>query len=66
MTDENAEKLLKRVFELEEDRLNLKQKYFKKIKRVVPTVKAARFFQIENQLNMVVDLQIASALPLIQ
>jgi hypothetical protein len=32
----------------------------------MPATKAARFFQIENQLNMVLDLQVAASLPLIK
>ena len=66
MTDEVAERLMKEAFKLEEDRVALRKKYFKKMKRIVPIVKAVRFFQLDNQLNMVIDLQIAAALPLIQ
>jgi hypothetical protein len=32
----------------------------------VPAKKAAQFFQIENQLNAALDLQLAAALPLIK
>jgi hypothetical protein len=32
--------------------------------KVIPAVKAAWFFQIENQINMAIDLQVAAALPL--
>jgi hypothetical protein len=32
----------------------------------MPATKAARFFQLENQLNMALDLQVAAALPLIK
>jgi hypothetical protein len=66
MTDADATKLAGDVFDLEGKRIDLKRKYFKKFSKVVPPLKAARFFQIENQLNMVLDLQIAAALPLIK
>ncbi len=66
MTDEQATDLAKRAFELESKRTDLKRTYFKKFKKVIPAVKAARFFQIENQINMVIDLQIAASLPLIK
>jgi hypothetical protein len=66
MTDKDAAKLATDVFDLEEKRTDLKRKYFKKFARVVPALKAARFFQIENQLNMALDLQIAASLPLIK
>lgn len=66
LTDAQATTLAKKTFELEEKRTALKRKYFKQFSKVVPAVKAARFFQIENQLNMALDLRVAGALPLIK
>lgn len=66
MTDDQARALAREVFNLEEQRTDLKRKYFRKFQEAIPAVKAARFFQIENQLNMVLDLRIAAALPLIK
>jgi hypothetical protein len=66
MTDAQARTLANQVFDLESKRTNLKRKHFKKFCKVIPPLKATRFFQIENQLNMVIDLQVASALPLIK
>jgi hypothetical protein len=66
MTDEQATALAKTAFDVEEKRNALKRKYFKKFCKVMPPVKAARFFQIENQLNMAIDLRLAAALPLIK
>jgi hypothetical protein len=63
MTDEEARVLAKNVFSMEEQRTTLKRKYFSKFQKAVPATKAARFFQIENQLNMVIDLRLAAALP---
>ena len=66
MTDDQANDLALKVFNLEEKRTDLKRKYFKKFRKVIPALKAARFFQIENQINMVIDLQVAGSLPLIK
>lgn len=66
MSDKEAAGLAAESFKLEEKKTDLKRKYFKKFKKVIPAVKAARFFQIENQLNMVLDLQVAASLPLIK
>jgi hypothetical protein len=66
MTNGQATQLAKEAFDLEAQRTDLKRDYFEKFSKVIPPLKAARFFQIENQLNMVVDLQIASSLPLIK
>lgn len=66
MTDRQATDLAKRVFDLENKRVKLKRTWFKKFSKVVPAKKAAQFFQIENQLNAALDLQLAAALPLIR
>jgi len=65
MTDEKAGELGARALELEEARTVLKKKYFEKIQAEMSPVTAARFLQVENQLTMVLDLQIASQVPLI-
>ncbi len=66
MTNERANELAHKAFALETNRTDLKRKYYKKFLKVIPALKAARFFQIENQLNMALDLQLAANLPLIK
>lgn len=66
MTDKQATALANKVLNLEEKRTRLKRTWFKKFSKVVPAKKAAQFFQIENQLNAALDLQLAAALPLIK
>ena len=61
MGDEEAASLAGKVFCWEE-----KRTWFKKFAKVVPTKKAAQFFQIENQINAALDLQLAASLPLIR
>jgi hypothetical protein len=65
MTDDNARALAKEALEIDDQRTALKREYFTKFEQAIPAAKAARFFQIENQLNMVLDLRLAAALPLI-
>ncbi len=66
MTDEKAEELIRAVFKLEGKRTKLKKKYFRKFDRVLPSKTVAKFFQLENQILLLIDLQIASNLPLIK
>ena len=66
MTDDEATTLAKKVFDWEKKRTDLKRTWFKKFSKVVPAKKAAQFFQIENQINTALDLQLAAALPLIR
>jgi hypothetical protein len=66
MTDEKAKELVDRALKLEGKRTKLKRKYFRKFDRVLSSKTAAKFFQLENQINLLIDLQIASELPLIK
>src|SRR4051794_38769894 len=61
--DEKATELANMRFQYEEKLLALKKKYFEKFSKALRPKLAARFFQIENQLLDVVDLQVASTLP---
>jgi len=51
---------------LEKKRTKLKKKYFKRFERALSATIAAKFIQVENQINLLIDLQIASELPLIK
>jgi hypothetical protein len=66
MTDEKAKELIQKALKLEGRRTKLKRKYFRKFDRVLPSKTVAKFFQLENQINLLIDLQIASELPLIK
>ena len=66
MTDEKAKELIQKALKLEGRRTKLKRKYFRKFDKVLPSKTVAKFFQLENQINLLIDLQIASELPLIK
>ena len=66
MTDKKAKELVKKLFDLQEKRFKLKKEYFKKFEKALSAVIAAKFIQLENQINRIVDLQIAMELPLIE
>jgi hypothetical protein len=53
-------------FDYDQKLLALKKTYFEKFSKALMPKLAARFFQIENQLLDIVDLQVASSLPVIQ
>jgi len=64
MTNEKAGELMKVWFSQKKDQLSLLEKTSKKVTKATDAVTAARFIQVENAVNMLVDLQIASELPL--
>lgn len=46
--------------------MKLRREYFKKISKVVPGQKAARWLQVENRIQLLIDLELASELPLLR
>ena len=66
MTNDKASELTEQWFQTEEQRLHLKEKYFGELQKVLPAKTAARFIQVENRLNLLLDLQLAGAIPLVR
>ncbi len=65
MTDAIADDLAIRVLRIEDQRNELKKKYYERLKSGLGAITATRFLQVENQLERLVDLQIAAGLPVI-
>lgn len=66
VTNDKAKELMSTAFALEEKRAELKEKYFERLSKALSARTAARFFQIENQIQHVVDLQVSASLPALQ
>ena len=64
MNDEKAAGFIKRMTTLEKENLKLRETYGKKVTKVLPTTIAARWMQIERRLSELIDLQLASEIPL--
>jgi hypothetical protein len=60
-----AKTLAKSWFKAQRARLDLLEKYHRKIERMLSSIQAGQFLQIENQLGIFVDMAIASEMPLV-
>jgi hypothetical protein len=65
MTDAKADKLVQSAFNYRKQRSELLAKYYGRVKSSLGAVEAARFLQVEDQLLAIIDLQIASDLPIV-
>jgi hypothetical protein len=65
MTDPTARKIIEQAFANDEAQLAVEREYFEKIAEILPVTKAARFIQVENQLNRMIETQIGAQLPLV-
>lgn len=63
ISDEKADQLLSKSFELEAQRARLKKKYFDMMKKALSPRVAAKFFEVENQIQNVSELQWSAKLP---
>jgi len=66
MTDAKADELVQRSLDYQKQRGELLAKYYQVMKQSVGAINAARFLQVEHQLLLIIDLQIASSLPIAQ
>jgi len=66
MTDVKAEELVNRAIKIDEKRLALDKKYYKKFAKATSPITAAKFGQVMNQVDLLIDLQIAAEMPLVE
>jgi hypothetical protein len=64
LTDATADRLALRALDLESRRQTLTKTYYDRFKSVVSPKTAARFIQVEHQILLLLDLQIAASLPI--
>ena len=65
-TDEFAEDLIDDHFEIKRGLLKVQMKYVSKFRKVLPAIKVARFYQLENKMDAEVDAQLGLVIPLIE
>lgn len=65
LSDATADRLALGALELEARRNALKVTYYQRFKSALSPKTAARFLQVENQILLLLDLQIAAALPIV-
>jgi hypothetical protein len=64
MTDEDALIYVRHWLEADGEAQALRLKYVPVVSQVLPGKKAATFFQLDRRLNMIIDLQLFSQIPL--
>ena len=63
MTDEKATDLLTRRFSIEKQRALLDEKYRPQFATALSPRRLVRFYQIEHQLDLLIELQVSAAVP---
>jgi hypothetical protein len=66
LTDVQAQDLITRSIGVDESFVQLRQKYVPIFQKVLPGKKTAMFFQMDRRVALMIDLQLASAIPIVQ
>jgi Spy/CpxP family protein refolding chaperone len=66
MTDAQADNWSARILKVDADVTALRQKYWTNFRGVLPAKKAALYEQIERRAQMLIDIQLAAQIPLLQ
>lgn len=66
MTGETATKIAMGLMDVEARRLEVRKEYFQRLSKTLTPIEAARWLQIEAQIERLVDLQILASLPIIE
>lgn len=64
LTDESADRIARKALDLEAQRQAVKTKYYDRFAKALSPRTALRVMQVEQQLLLLIDLQIASSLPI--
>ena len=65
LSDEYANEMLETYFGIQVELLQVQQEFLPEFRAVLPALKVARFYQLENKFNAEIDAQLALVVPLV-
>ena len=65
MNDANAKDMMQRMLNIEDETLNLREDYWPKFQKALGAKRAAKFYQVDSRLTLMVNLELTSEIPLI-
>jgi len=65
MDDTKAKDLVQRMIKLEDKTLTLRKDYWPKFMKALGAKRAAKFYQVDNRISLIINLQLTSVIPLI-
>ncbi len=66
MTDGVAKQLVDEYLAVQSDRLKVRKAYLPKFRGILPQIKVARYYQLENKIEAVMKYELAANIPLFQ
>ncbi|RLD66116.1 MAG: hypothetical protein DRI95_07280 [Bacteroidetes bacterium] len=66
LSDEKADEIWNLVLKFKQESAKLQKSYYKKFKKILPTAKAVRYFQVENKIEALIAANLALEIPLVE
>jgi hypothetical protein len=65
LDDAKAKDMAQRLLDIEAKFVNLRQQYWPKFEKALGAKRAAKFYQVDNRLTLLINVQLASEIPLV-
>ncbi|HTR22415.1 MAG TPA: hypothetical protein VMI10_00405 [Terriglobales bacterium] len=65
MDDTKAKDMVQRMINIEDKTLNLREDYWPKFMKALGAKRAAKFYQVDNRISLILNVQLTSVIPLI-
>ena len=65
LDDNKAKDMVQRMINIEDKTLNLREDYWPKFMKALGAKRAAKFYQVDNRLTLIINLQLSANIPLI-
>lgn len=66
MDDAKARDMVQRMINIEDKTLNLREDYWPKFMKALGAKRAAKFYQVDNRLSLIINVQLMAAIPLVK
>jgi hypothetical protein len=66
LDDTKAKDMVQRMINIDDKTLNLREDYWPKFMKALGAKRAAKFYQVDNRLTLIVNVQLTSGIPLIR
>jgi uncharacterized membrane protein len=65
MDDNKAKDMVQRMINIEDESLKLREDYWPKFMKALGAKRAAKFYQVDSRISLIINLQLSAAIPLI-
>ena len=66
LTNESARNIVDGYLAIETDRLKIRRSYLLKFRQILPEIKVARLYQLENKIQAAINCELAAGIPLVE